>query len=105
MTLACVPGAIPAAERSAHFALIARLFGTSAQEKRQLPDGYAFRFAPDDLEDIARFVANERKCCPFLTFGVEVSADGPLWLRLTGPAGTRDFLDAELPLRTDSVPR
>ena len=44
----------------------------------------------------ARFVANERRCCPFLTFTLELAPDGgPLWLRLTGPAGTRAFLEAE----------
>jgi hypothetical protein len=98
MPLACVPGAIPAAERAAHFALIRELFGGAAQERVAHPDGYAFRFAPEALESLARFVANERRCCPFLEFTLTVTAaDGPLWLRLAGPPGTREFLDVELP--------
>ncbi len=97
--LACVPGAIPADERPAHFALIGELFGGGVQERRELADGYAFRFAPEWLERVMRFVRNERLCCPFLEFGITVSpVDGPVWLRLTGPQGTRAFLDAELPL-------
>ena len=97
--LACVPGAIAADERAAHFELIRRLFGQAAQERRDDGDGYAFRFAGDELASVARFVANERKCCPFLTFAIELTGDGPVWLRMTGPPGTREFLDVELPAR------
>ncbi len=94
--LACVPGAIPAEEREAHFALAAELFGT-VEERRDVAEGYAFRFAPEQLERIARFVANERRCCPFLEFTLTAGpGEGPVWLRLTGPQGTREFLDAEL---------
>jgi hypothetical protein len=99
--LACVPGAIPAAERRAHFALITRLFTAAARERRDLSggaEGYAFRFDAGAFDDLARWITNERRCCPFLSFALEVAPDdGPLWLRLTGPAGTRAFLDAELP--------
>ena len=95
--LACVPGAIPPAERAAHFDLAGRLFGGAVRERRDLPDGYAFRFDAESLEQVARFVANERRCCPFLSFTVEVAPGaGPVWLHLTGPAGTRQLLDAEL---------
>jgi hypothetical protein len=46
-----------------------------------------------------RFVSNERLCCPFLEFGITIApANGPVWLRLTGPEGTRAFLEAELRL-------
>lgn len=101
--LACVPGALPAAERPAHFALAARLFREAAREQRPAPgdaggrvEGYAFRFDAPAFDEVARFVANERRCCPFLTFTLELAPDGgPLWLRLTGPAGTRAFLEAE----------
>lgn len=107
--LACVPGAIPAAERAGHFALAARLVGEAARERRALAadvggaagaggaEGYGFRFDVEALGDVARFVGNERRCCPFLTFALEAPAgEAALWLRLTGPAGTRAFLDAEL---------
>jgi len=99
LPLACVPGAIPAAERPDHLSLTRRLFGGEARERREIPGGYAFRFDPGALADLARFVENERRCCPFLTF--EVAAPAPhdaVWLRLTGPEGTRTFLDAELQL-------
>lgn len=97
--LACVPSAIPAAERQAHFALGRELVGVQAMERVKLPNGYAIRFPPDVFEAVTRFVANERKCCPFLTFELTLDpAPGPLWLRMTGPEGTRAVLDAELNL-------
>lgn len=98
MPLACVPGAIPAEERAGHFELIQRLF-REARERRLIENGYAFRFGSSALVDIARFTENERRCCPFLAFVIEQEPmGGPLWLRLTGPAGTREFLEAELRL-------
>jgi hypothetical protein len=104
--LACVPAAIPAAERSSHFALARRLFAELAKERRDLASGYAFRFEAGELEAISRFIANERKCCPFMTFELEVApASGSLWLRMTGPEGTRAVLDAELNLSGSSIAR
>jgi hypothetical protein len=101
--VACVPSAIPAAERSAHFALARKLFAEIATERKVLSDGYAFRFDASELEAVARFVANECRCCPFMTFELEIaSASGPLWLRMTGPEGTRAVLDAELSLASPS---
>jgi hypothetical protein len=100
--VACVPGAIAAAERSGHFALARRLFAECAVERTVLPEGYAFRFDAGELGAVSRFVANERRCCPFITFELEIApAGGPLWLRMTGPEGTRAVLDAELSLSGD----
>jgi hypothetical protein len=70
-------------------------------ETSELPEGYAIRFAPRPtlLERLARFIELERRCCPFMTFTLEVRADhGPvtLTLTLTGPTGTREFLRTEI---------
>jgi hypothetical protein len=97
--LACVPSAIPAAERQGHFSLGRELLVTKAKERQALSNGYAIRFDAEEWDAVARFVANERKCCPFLTFELTLSAEsGPLWLRMTGPEGSRAVLDAELNL-------
>lgn len=97
--IACVPSAIEPSARTAHFALARELFEKRAEERATLPNGYAFRFSPAALEDVARFVANERKCCPFMSFELTLASEsGPLWLRMTGPEGTRGVLDAELNL-------
>ena len=95
--LACIPGAIPQAERASHFELLARL-GARAREKREVPDGYVYGFDAGDFDDLARWIANERRCCPFLRFAIELEPDGgPIRVRLTGPPGTRAFLDVEFP--------
>lgn len=62
MEFVCMIEAIPENERPAHFALAAELFGRLAQERRDLPNGYSFRFAPEALEPLARFVSKERRC-------------------------------------------
>lgn len=102
--IACVPGAIPKEKRPEHFALIARLFSEALRERQEIPQGYAYRFDEDSFADVASFVENERRCCPFLTFALELTpSDDALWLRLTGPDGTRAFLDGELSQARDVV--
>lgn len=96
--LACIVDAIPEAERAEHFALLVHLFGTAAQETRELPNGFAFRFESETFDQVTRFVSGERRCCPFLTFKIALApSNGSLWLHMTGPEGTREFLAAELP--------
>jgi hypothetical protein len=98
--LACVPSAIPARERAQHFVLARELLNTQAAERAELPDGYAFRFAAEKLVELVRFIDNERKCCPFMTFNLQIGPEGgPVWLRMTGPLGTREVLQAELGLQ------
>jgi mercuric ion transport protein len=97
----CVPDAIPLGERVAHFALGRRLFAKLAEERIDLPSGIALRLTGDSFPQVARFIANERKCCPFLHIEVEIAPGaGPMWLRLTGPPGTRELIEAELALAT-----
>jgi hypothetical protein len=67
----------------------------------ELPDGLAFRFPAEAYDTVVRFLAGERLCCPFLTFTLEITPErGALWLRLTGPAGIKEFIRAELHLPT-----
>ncbi len=70
-----------------------------AEGRDELPEGLRLRFAPTDetLSTIARAVEAERHCCRFLRFGITVEPDGgPLFLELTGPPGTREFIRALL---------
>jgi hypothetical protein len=61
----------------------------------------ALRLPADELVQVARFVANERKCCTFLRVELDIAPGaGSMWLRLTGPQGTRELLEAELGLKT-----
>ena len=71
------------------------------QEVRWLPEGVTLRFRaePGRLAAPAEFVEYERQCCAFLQFRLTAEpGGGPIWLELTGPAGTRAFLATELGL-------
>ena len=98
--LACIPGALPDGVRAAHQALTRRLFTDVVEETVERSDGYALRFPASALADVERFVWAERKCCPALSFEIRLGAAGALWLTITGPEGTRELLEAELPLGT-----
>jgi len=68
-------------------------------EKRDLKNGYAFRFPGTDdvLDELMEFIKTERECCDFFIFGLSVSGDKiQIWLELTGAAGAKDFITAEL---------
>ncbi|MBI4409686.1 MAG: hypothetical protein HY561_08265 [Gemmatimonadetes bacterium] len=41
------------------------------------------------------FILFERGCCPFLRFELEFEPGGPLWLRIRGPEGAKEFIAAE----------
>jgi hypothetical protein len=68
-----------------------------AVRRDNLSNGLRLEFAPseDTIHMIARAVEAERHCCRFLRFGMTVEPDGgPVFLEMTGPAGTRDFVSA-----------
>ena len=101
VVLACVPSAIPSLERAQHFVLARELLINQAAERVDLPDGYEFRFAAEELVQLVRFIDNERKCCPFMSFRLQIGPQaGPIWLQMTGPEGTREVLQAELSLQS-----
>jgi hypothetical protein len=61
----------------------------------ELPDGYAFRVPGDKkwIAVVAELIVAERECCPLLTFELAAQPNmGPVIVRVTGPAGTKDFL-------------
>jgi len=79
---------------------IAHLF-EERQQVRELPDGYAVRFSNDDTVagGLLRFISDERVCCPFVTFEVAFEPQqGPIWVRLRGPEGTKEVVAALLGL-------
>ncbi len=66
-----------------------------AEETRDLEDGYALKFAgsADQARDLLQFIIQERACCPFFTFELHFELqEGPIWLSLRGPEGTKSFI-------------
>ncbi len=94
VVIACDPTAIPADQRDRWAETGKQVYG-AVQEVRELPDGYQFRLPADSamLIKVAEYIMNERLCCAFLHFTVEVEPNrGPVWLRLSGDAGVKEYL-------------
>jgi hypothetical protein len=99
LPIACDPSAFASSESfAAHMAEAKRLVALS-RERLELGDGWSLRLPNDDatLLACAQWIVEERRCCPFFTFGLrsEPGADG-LWLNITGPDGAKEVLRAEL---------
>jgi hypothetical protein len=94
---ACDPAAIDAEVRSSHLSAAEQLLRHAAAEVLELPDGFAFRYPAEQYALVTLFIANERLCCPFFTFTLEVTpAQGPLWLRMTGSDEMKAFIRSAL---------
>ena len=90
--IACSLTAVELRDREA--TLLAR-FRSAVVETEELHDGYAFQLSGDRewIGPVAELIAAERECCPFLTFEVVAQPNkGPVILRVTGPAGTKEFV-------------
>ena len=64
-------------------------------EVKEVDHGFIYRFPSDGawIRELANLVELEHQCCPFLKFTITVeSGDGPVWLEMTGPDGTKAFL-------------
>jgi len=102
--LACDLTAIPADVREEHVVTAPQLFAT-AQEIQELSNGFALRFPnePGRFMVIAKFIENERLCCPFFHFELEAEPNmGSLWLRLTGEEGVKELLQTTLFAATEN---
>jgi hypothetical protein len=98
--IACNLAALSDEQRNRIIGLVKQI-RTSGQEVRELPDGYALRLPSDSatVRDVGEYITLERLCCPFFRFEMEVEPEGgPLWLRLTGREGVKEFTKLELGL-------
>jgi hypothetical protein len=90
-------GIFTPAQRESHIQTTTELI-QAVQNVQEIENGYEFTF-PNETEFISRiaeFISNERLCCPFLKFTLNiVSNTEPVSLSLTGPLGTQEFLRAE----------
>jgi hypothetical protein len=101
IALACSLDALSTSEREQHRDLTKQM-REAIREIKELPQGFAFRFEGDSEQVVAlaRWVAFERLCCPFFSFQMEVgSKDEPLWLKITGRNGAKEFMRAAFNLK------
>jgi hypothetical protein len=98
---ACNMLALDAEQRKRHGEVMKQL-RAATKEARPLKDGYAFRFPSEQstILLVSEFVARERLCCPFFTFEMVIEPEqGPLWLRLRGADGVKEFIKAEFGIK------
>jgi hypothetical protein len=97
--LVCNMDVFTPAERENHIRTTTQLF-QSVQTVHEVKNGFEFMFpnfdVAENLTQLAEFMFNERRCCPFLEFTLKITPnDTPISLLLTGPEGTQEFLRAE----------
>lgn len=98
---ACNAFALSPAIRKRHFEELGPALLKLRKRTRELPDGYEFEFPADNstYELLAEWAFQERLCCPFFDIDLRFDReDGPLWLRLAGRPGTKEFVKAEFRL-------
>jgi hypothetical protein len=97
--IACIPSALTGEERARSQHLRTHLASATSRVIDEV-DGYSYEY-PDDPELLrvaAEWIVLERRCCPFMSFELRwPSGDQRPTLRLSGPPGVKEFLQAEMP--------
>ena len=94
----CNLGVMGEEERARYIAL-SRKLRSAGEERRELDNGYAFKLAAAKISliEIAEWITFERRCCPFFNLQIEAEPnDGPIWLRMTGAPGIKQFILSEI---------
>ena len=95
---ACNRLALTPAERKRHFDELGPMLLTLKKSVRERADGYEFEFPsdPKTFALVAEWSGQERLCCPFFDISLRLEREGgPLWLRLSGRPGTKEFIRAD----------
>jgi hypothetical protein len=96
---ACHRSALTAAARKRHFDELGPALRGMVRNVRQLRDGYEFEFPvdPATFRLVAEWAAGEHLCCPFFDIDLRQEREkGAFWMRLSGPSGVKQFIEADL---------
>jgi hypothetical protein len=91
----CNLAALSKAERARDQQLVPVL-RDALRERKDLPEGFAYRFEPAVMKDVGEWLQIVAKCCQPLTYDVslEPQPGGALWVRITGHE-SKEFIDLE----------
>ncbi len=98
---ACNAFALSADVRKRHFEELGPALLKLKKSIRELPDGYELELPADNktYQMLTEWAFQERLCCPFFDIDLRFDREnGPLWLRLTGRPGTKEFIKEEFDL-------
>jgi hypothetical protein len=96
---ACNALALSPELRKRHFEELGPALLKLTKSRHELPDGYELELPADNktYQLLTEWAFQERLCCPFLDIALHFDREGgPLWLRLTGRPGTKEFIKEEL---------
>ena len=93
--IACNLSTFTPEERKRHSSL-AQSLRSAVSSVHGVADGYEVVLESPSaiVSELSEFLRLESRCCPFLVFDVSEGEDHTS-VRITGPAGTREFLEAE----------
>ena len=94
----CNPLELTSAVRKRHFEELGPKLRSLRKSVRELDDGYEFEFPGDaaTYQLLTEWAIQERLCCPFFEIALRLDPEsGPLWLRLTGRPGTKEFIKVD----------
>jgi hypothetical protein len=100
-SLACNAFALSPEVRKRHFEELGPALLKLKKSIRELPDGYELELPTDNntYQLLTEWAFQERLCCPFFDIVLRLDREnGPLWLRLTGRPGTKEFIKMEFDL-------
>ncbi|HEY2865928.1 MAG TPA: hypothetical protein VGJ02_02440 [Pyrinomonadaceae bacterium] len=95
---ACDILALTQEQRKRHFDELGPMLRSMKKSVRELPDGYEFEFPADanTYALVTEWSIQERACCPFFDIDIRLDREGgPIWLRLTGREGTKQFIQSD----------
>jgi hypothetical protein len=77
----------------------------AVEERMDLSDGYAFRFAARKIQLVAEWAWYVARCCPAVDYSIEIgpNTSGQLRLRLTGGEGVKEFVSVEFKKLLDAA--
>jgi hypothetical protein len=99
VVFACNMKAMSPEERKRQTEILSPGLRSSKLSSKELSDGYEFQFPSDakTYQMLAEWIGNERLCCPFFDFDLRVGdASAPMSLKISGPKGVKQFIQAEL---------
>jgi len=98
---ACNAFALSPEVRKRHFEELGPALLKLKKSIHELPDGYELELPADNktYQLLTEWAFQERLCCPFFDIALRLDREGgPLWLRLTGRPGTKEFIKEEFGL-------
>jgi hypothetical protein len=84
--------------RKRHFEELGPKLRSLRKSVRELDNGYEFEFPgdPATYQLLAEWAIQERLCCPFFDINLQLEPEGgPLWLRLSGRQGIKEFIKVD----------